>query len=71
MGRLALGRATVLVAQEQLDFLVGDDVADVLRIEHAGKGQADHLFARNHGAAAIARVDGRIDLDAQTETGKL
>ena len=53
------------VLQEQLDFLVRDDVADVLHIGCGGERQADHLVAGQNGAAAVARVDCGIDLDAQ------
>ena len=68
-GRFALGRATVLVAQEQFDLFVGNDVAHILRIGDGGERQADHLVAGNHGAAAIARINRRIDLDAQARHG--
>ena len=52
------------VLEEQVHFLVGNDVTDVLRLIQVAEGKADHLVAGNGGAAAVAGIDGRIDLDA-------
>ena len=53
------------ILQEQLDFLVRNDVADVLCIAQATERQTDHLISRDRRSPAVARVDGRVDLDAQ------
>src|SRR5579864_9689489 len=53
------------VLEEQLDLLVRDDVADVLRLIEMAEGEPDHALAGDRRAATVTRVDGRIDLDAQ------
>ena len=43
------------VLQEQLDLLVGNDVADVLRVAaQLAEREADHLVARDGGSPAVA-----------------
>ena len=54
------------VGEEEVDLLVGDDVADVVAATQPGEGQADHAVVDQGGTAAVAGVDGRIDLDPQT-----
>ena len=53
------------VRQEEVDLFVGDDVADALRTVQAAEGQADHFVVCHCGAAAVASIDGGINLDAQ------
>ncbi len=54
------------VLQEQIDFFVGDDVADVLRVAaQLAEGEAYHFVAGDRRAAAVAGVDGGIDLNTQ------
>ena len=55
------------ILEEELHFLTGDDVADVVGTTQAAEGEADHLVADEGGTAAVAGVDGRVDLD--TEAG--
>ena len=65
-GRLAVIVAVGDVLEEQIHFLVGDDVADVLRVAaQLAEREADHLVAGDRGAAAVAGIDRRVDLDAQ------
>src|SRR5580692_5914137 len=63
--RLAVVVTVGDILEEDVDFLVGDDVADVLRISEATEGQTDHLVTGDRRSAAVTRVDGRVDLDAQ------
>ena len=62
---LAVVVAGLHALEEQLDLLVRDDVADVLGIRQVAEGEADHLVVGDRRAAAVAGVDGGIDLDAQ------
>ena len=68
---LAVVMAVLDVLQEEIDFLDGDDVADVLGAAQAAEGEADHLVAGQRGAAAVAGVDGGVDLDAQAGDGEI
>ncbi len=54
------------VLQEQLDFLIGNDVADILGIAQATEREAYHPVAGDRRSAAVARIDGRVDLDPQS-----
>ena len=69
--RLAVVAAIGHVGQEQLDLFIGDDVANVLRVAEAAVGQADHLVTRNGRPAAVAGVDGSVNLDAQARDGEV
>ena len=60
------------VREEKLDLLGGNDVADVLRAaRELAEGEADHLVADDRRTAAVAGVDGAIDLDAQPLRGSV
>ena len=59
------------VPQEQVNFLGGNDVTDVLRVAEMAERQADHFVAGDGRAAAVARVDGGINLDPQAGNGKI
>ena len=65
MRRLAVVMTVGDVLKEQVDLLAGNDVADVVGVIEAAEGQADHLVADHGRPAAVARIDGRVDLDAQ------
>ena len=66
-GGLAVVVAVGDILEKQVYFLAGDDVADVVAAAQAAEGEADHLVAHEGGAAAVAGVDGGVDLD--TEAG--
>ena len=57
------------VLQKQIDFLRRDNVADVVRLDQAAEGQSDHLVADDSRAAAVAGIDGGIDLNAEAGDG--
>src|SRR5262249_56590518 len=64
-GGLAVVASVGEVLEEQLDLLAGDDVADVLRAPEMREGEPDHLVARHGGSAAVAGIDGGVELDPQ------
>ena len=59
------------VLKKQLYLLAGNDVANVLGLIQAAERQTDHLVAHRRRTAAVAGIDGRINLDAQTENRKV
>src|ERR1019366_591521 len=70
--RLAVVGAAGDVFQENIDFFVGDDVSDILRVPaELAEGNADHFVAGYRRPSAIARVDRGVDLDAQTRYRKV
>ncbi len=63
-GGLAVVMAVGDVLEEQVDLLAGDDIADVVGLRELAEDHADHLAIDQRGAAAVARVDGGVNLDA-------
>src|SRR5262245_25553286 len=59
------------VLQEQINFLAGNNVADVFRVAEVAERQADHFVTDDRRAAAVAGVDGGINLNPQTGGGKI
>jgi len=59
------------VLKEKLDFLARDDVTDIFGVAQVAERQANHLVADNRRSAAVARVDGRVDLNAKARHGKV
>ena len=57
------------VLEKQIDFLVGNDVADVVRGTKMAEREADHFVAHHGGSAAVAGIDGRVNLNAQAGNG--
>ena len=69
--RFAVVLAVGDVLEKQLHLFVRDDIADVVVARELAEREADHLVPRDCRAAAIARIDRRIDLDAQARDRKL
>ncbi len=63
-GGLAVVSPVGDVLEEQVDLLAGDDVADVVGLGELAEDEADHLAVDQRRAAAVARVDRGVDLDA-------
>ena len=63
-GRFAIVGPVGDILEKQVDLLAGDDVADVVGLGELAEDQADHLAVDQGRAAAVARVDRRVDLDA-------
>ncbi len=53
------------VFEEALDDGGGDDVAGAVRLQEALEGDADDFVTEEDGTAAVARVDGGVDLDGE------
>ena len=70
---LAIVVAVGDVLEEQVDFLVRNDVADALGVPtcELAECQTDHLVAGDRRSAAVSRIDRRIHLDAQSRYRKV
>src|SRR5271157_3882889 len=65
-GGLAFALTVGDVFEKKLDLLGRNDVADVVGLGQLAEDQADHLAVDQGRPAAVARVDGRVDLDPDT-----
>ena len=68
-GSSAVGAARSDPLQHEVDLLVRDDVADVLRTTEEAVSQSNDLVAHHSGAAAVAVIDRGIDLHSKAEVG--
>ena len=63
---LAVVAAVLDVLQKEVNLLHGNDVTDVISLLKLAEDQADHLPVGDRRATAVARIDGRVDLNAQS-----
>ena len=63
-GRFAVVVAVGHIVQKKLDLFRRNYVADVLRALQMAKGEADHFIIHHGRAAAVSRIDRRVNLDA-------
>ena len=64
--RLAVVMTVRHISEKKVDLFRRNYIADVLRAVEMAKRETDHLIVHHRGAAAIPRIDRRVNLDAQT-----
>ena len=63
--RFAVVNAVFDVGEKMLNFLDGNQIADVLRVLNQAKHQANQFAVGYRRAAAVAEIERGVDLDAQ------